>query len=331
MTPKAKKTLQIALPLLLGVGLFLLLYRRVDLEVVRQTLREEVNWWIIALTCLLGPLSALFRGLRWDLLVDRLKEEDHPTRLQSVLHVEGNYAVNMAVPRLGDIWRCSSMHRYSGIPFSRLFGTLVTERAVDLATTLFIILPGFALNAAYFTSFVRDNVRLSDRAEGLLSTPGTYIILALILLGIYLLWRLARRMKLRMKIREGWVNFLVGMRTILGMPRRDMLLFLLYSVAIWVAYFLAFYLTFAAFSFTAHLGMGAALLIFSLITITSVLPVQGNIGPWHFVVIQSLIFFGVTADAAASFALVVHTSQTLVMTLAGLIAILLLPLSRSKS
>ena len=73
-----------------------------------------------------------------------------------------------------------------------------------------------------------------------------------------------------------------------------------------------------------------ALVIFSLITISSILPVQGNIGPWHFVVIQSLIFFGVAADPAASFALIVHASQTATTTLVGLVAILLLPLLREN-
>ena len=333
MTGKLPKSLRIILPLLIGVLLIVLLYRKVDFDVVQETLREDVRWWVIVLSCLLGPLSVLFRGLRWDLQVAPLRAvRDGSTLTASVLHVQGSYAVNLVIPRLGDLWRCSSMQGYSGLPFSRLLGTMIAERAVDMITTLFLILPGLALNAAYFTAFLRHHVRIPSPTEGPAASPLTWLLLLLAAgLGVYLIGRVTRRLRLRHKLRKGWLNFLVGLRTILEMDRRARGLFLLYTVGIWSCYFFAFYLTFGAFSFTEQLGPGVALVIFSLITISSILPIQGNIGPWHFVVIQSLIFFGVAADPAASFALIVHTTQTATTTIFGLAAILLLPFLREKS
>lgn len=322
MTGQVRKSLQILLPLLLGVVLIVLLYRQVDFDVVRETLRGDVRWEIIALSCLLGPLSVLCRGLRWDLQVQPLQEESHRKRSTlplSLLHVQGSYAVNMAIPRLGDLWRCSSMASYSRIPFSQLLGTLIAERAIDMICTLFLIIPGLVLNAGYFTSFLEAHVVLPSGSTLLLLLAGG-------LLGMVLLWLLLRRTSLGRRLRDGWRDFLIGLQSIRAMSRRRVLLFLLYTIGIWVCYYYAFYLTFGAFSFTESLGPEAGLLIFSLITISSILPVQGNIGPWHFVVIQSLIFFGVAADPAASFALIVHTSQTLVTTIAGLLAIFVLPL-----
>lgn len=75
MTSKLHKSLRIILPLLLGGLLIVLLYRKVDFEVVRSTLTSDVRWEIIALTCLLGPISVLFRALRWDLQVEPLRRE----------------------------------------------------------------------------------------------------------------------------------------------------------------------------------------------------------------------------------------------------------------
>lgn len=330
MASKLHKSLRIILPLLLGGLLIVLLYRKVDFEVVRSTLTSDVRWEIIALTCLLGPISVLFRALRWDLQVEPLRRGGMGSTLAaSILHVQGSYAVNMAIPRLGDLWRCTSMQGYTGIPFSRLLGTMIAERAVDMLTTLFLILPGLALNATYFTTFLHDHVRRPSVGDGPAGSPLIWLLLLLaLLLGVYLLRRVIRRFQLRRKLQKGWLDFLAGLRTIAEMSRCSRWLFLLYTLGIWLCYFFAFYLTFQAFSFTEGLGAEVALVIFSLITISSILPVQGNIGPWHFVVIQSLIFFGVAADPAASFALIVHTTQTATTTLAGLLAILLLPLLR---
>lgn len=331
MTSKLHKSLRIILPLLLGGLLIVLLYRKVDFEVVRSTLASDVRWEVIALTCLLGPISVLFRALRWDLQVEPLRREGMSSTLAaSILHVQGSYAVNMAIPRLGDLWRCTSMQGYTGLPFSRLLGTMIAERAVDMITTLLLIIPGLALNATYFTTFLHDYVRRSS-ADGPAGSPRTWLLLTLaLLLVVFLLRWLIRRFQLRRKLQKGWLDFLAGLRTIGEMSRGARWLFLLYTLGIWLCYFFAFYLTFQAFSFTEGLGADVALVIFSLITISSILPVQGNIGPWHFVVIQSLIFFGVAADPAASFALIVHASQTATTTLVGLVAILLLPLLREN-
>lgn len=317
MTAKAKKILQLVLPLLLGLLLILLLYRRVDFDVVRRTLREDVDWGIIALSCLLGPLSVLCRSLRADLLVRHLSPARSSTLPATILHVQGSYAVNMVIPHTGSLWRCASLAKYAGVGFSRLLGAQVAERAVDLVCTLLMLLAGVIFYTSHFSSFVRENVHVGG--------DSLWILVALLLLVVLLLFILSRT-RLWDRMRKGWQQFLDGLRTVLRLDRRSLVLFLLYSVAIWVSYLMAFYVTFFAFSFTQGFGLGVALMIFLLISLTTVLPVQGNIGPWHFVVIHSLTGLGVSADSSASFALIVHASQNIVTALIGLLSILCLPL-----
>ena len=55
-------------------------------------------------------------------------------------------------------------------------------------------------------------------------------------------------------------------------------------------------------------------------------PVQGGIGPWHFMVISTLVCFGVNENDAAAFALVVHTIQTAWTALCGLFGVAALPI-----
>ncbi len=42
------------------------------------------------------------------------------------------YISNMAIPRSGEIARCSALKRYEKIPVSQSFGTVVIERIFDM-------------------------------------------------------------------------------------------------------------------------------------------------------------------------------------------------------
>ena len=101
--------------------------------------------------------------------------------------------------------------------------------------------------------------------------------------------------------------------------------FILYSFLIWIGYFLYFYVAFWAFPFTRGLGVGTALVAFALSSMSALVPVQAGMGAWHAAVIAVLVSSGVDANNAGGFALIVHSVQTLWITLVGLIGILILP------
>ena len=65
-------------------------------------------------------------------------------------------------------------------------------------------------------------------------------------------------------------------------------------------------------------------------SIAVAVPVQGGIGPWHFMVIATLVCFGVKETDAAAFALVVHTVQTIWLGLTGLVGVVALPIINRK-
>ena len=56
-----------------------------------------------------------------------------------------------------------------------------------------------------------------------------------------------------------------------------------------------------------------------------IVPVQAGMGAWHAAVILTFTTFGMAEQPAKDFAFIVHTAQTLWITLVGLIAILALP------
>ena len=109
------------------------------------------------------------------------------------------------------------------------------------------------------------------------------------------------------------------------------LLFIVYSIGIWVSYFLHFYLTFFCFDFTAGLGLLAALVAFVVGTFAVLVPTPNGAGSWHFAVKTVLVLYGVGQTDAALFVLIVHTLQTLLVALLGVWSSVALALRKSRT
>ncbi|MDO5035620.1 MAG: lysylphosphatidylglycerol synthase transmembrane domain-containing protein [Porphyromonas sp.] len=324
MNKTTKTILRIVLPLAFGAIILWLLYRNMDFAAVYETLRSDANYWIIFASCLFGTAGNTFRGLRWQLLNKALPNSQGVKMVNSILTTHGNYAVNMALPRLGEVWRCAAMGHYSSVGFSSLFGTLIVDRASDFVVVGVLLLISVLLNAGFFRDFFQGTTAGGGTLYQITASPKFYIGLMLIIVLIVVSIWVLRKSRLGEKLQQQVRLIRDGLRTVATLEQQG--LFYLYTLLIWLGYFLQFYLTFYAFSFTTQLGVGVGLLTFLMSSIAIAAPVQAGMGAWHFMVIYTLGIFGVQQTDAASFALIVHTLQTLWMTLVGLVAIALLPL-----
>ena len=120
--------------------------------------------------------------------------------------------------------------------------------------------------------------------------------------------------KVKMTLSGIWEGVL-SLRGVKNLP-----LYLFLSVGIWVMYFLHYYLTFFCFDFTAHLGIGCALVSFVVANFAVIVPTPNGAGPWHFAIKTMLILYGVADEQALWFVLIVHTIQTLLVIALGIYA-----------
>ena len=95
-------------------------------------------------------------------------------------------------------------------------------------------------------------------------------------------------------------------------------LFIIFTLGIWLSYFIHYYLTFFCFETTSHLGLMCALVTFIVGSIAVIVPTPNGAGPWHFAVKTMLILYGVSVNDALYFVLIVHTVQTLLVVLLGI-------------
>ena len=95
-------------------------------------------------------------------------------------------------------------------------------------------------------------------------------------------------------------------------------------------YFVMIYITFWSFQFTSHLGVLTGLTVFVMASFGMVAPSPGGIGTWHFMVIETLVIYGVERTPANAFAFAAHGTMTLLLVVIGLISLILLPVVNKK-
>jgi uncharacterized protein (TIRG00374 family) len=319
-------TIKVFLPFILGCLLLWFLYRNMNFEEIWQVVKRGVRYDVIFFSLLFGLAANVVRGCRWALLIQTLGERFKMKNL--IYAVLGNYAINFVLPRVGEVWRCGIITKYEKISFPRLLGTLVIDRVSDTVSVGLITLFIFIFNLSFFNTFFARNPQL------MVNFPEDYSLLwipfscLIVVAAIWFTFTRLRHVSLVQKAKGVLSNVWQGMKSIWLMEHKW--LFLLQTFMIWFFYFLYFYITFYAFGFTRDLGAVAGLIAFTMGSIGVAVPIQGGIGPWHFMVIASLMCFGVKETDAAAFALVVHTVQSIWTALCGLFGIVALPITNKS-
>lgn len=320
--------IKVFLPLTLGCLLLWFLYRNMDTTEIWEVIKRGVRYDIILFSLLFGLGANVVRGLRWGLLISSLGE--HYKTSNVINAVLGNYAVNLVLPRVGEVWRCGVISKYEHISFTKLLGTLFIDRVSDTIMVGLITLSIFAFNIDFFSNFFVGNPAILEGFKSMFNSIWIYVVVVIIGAIIWFIFTYMSNFTLIQKARAMLRNIWEGMKSIWKMKQKWK--FLLQTFMIWGGYFLYFYITFFAFNFTRYLGVSVGLIAFTMSSIGVVVPVQGGIGSWHFMVIATLVCFGVKETDAAAFALIVHTAQTVWTGLVGLVTIIALPLTnRSES
>ncbi len=322
----ANNIFKVALSLFLGGAILYWMYRGFDFKQVEQVLLHEMNWGWMLLSFPFGIAAQLFRGWRWKQTLEPLRER--PRTNVAVNSVFLSYALSLVVPRVGEFARCGVLKRWDGVSFPKALGTVVTERAIDSLLVLLITGTVFLLQIPVFLRFFdrtgtsMDSILHQFSFTGYLVT-GVCGIAVLILLHV-LLKKLSIYNKVKATLRGLWQG-VTSLRDVRNIP-----LFVMLTLGIWLSYFLHYYLTFRCFESTSHLGLMCGLVTFIVGSIAVVVPTPNGAGPWHFAVKTMLILYGVQANDALYFVLIVHSVQTLLVVLLGIYAWLALAFTKKK-
>ncbi len=301
------------LPLAISVALCYSLFGKIDMSSIVGELRGCDYWWLIV-ALVVAIFSHIFRAMRWRIQLDAL--DVRVPLLPLVWSIFGTYAVNLILPRLGELWRSGYIAKRQKASFTTVFGSMVADRLADTLTVLILLVLTFFVSSDAFTGFAEKYPESYRGILAMLHSPWLWAcaVAGLVVLGAIFMARTQNKFVL--KLREWIKNLWLGFAVVVTMPGKGR--WLLYTAAIWTCYFVQLYLAFFAFSFTEHLGLTAALVAFVLSSISMGIPSNGGLGPWHLAIIFALGLYGVDYTQAAAFSMIVWGSQNLQIVLLGL-------------
>jgi uncharacterized protein (TIRG00374 family) len=312
--------LKIFIPLVLGIAILYFLYAKTDFGELWTNILGA-NWYVLLFSLIFGLSGNLIRGLRWDLLIRPLGYQ--PRKSNLIYAILGNYAVNYALPRAGEIWRCGVVAKEEKIPLARLIGTLIVDRLFDMLMVALIFLLAISLNARLFYRSMHE----FDLPEWLVS-PLFYVICVISLALVVSVMFLLRKNYAVKKIICFFASLWKDLLQIRRMERK--MRFVAYTLGLWGSYFLYFFITFYAFDFTSGLGFTAGLFIFAVSSLSMGIPSNGGLGPWQAAVVFGMSAFRVDLIQAKAFATVVFAFQSIWTVLCGLFGIAMFSIKSEK-
>lgn len=318
--------------LFLGIGVFFLqkTLQDQDLHMVLGTLLNTKLEWI-ALVVVISVVGHIIRALRWQLII---KSSGHQVSITSIFHsLLFGYFINYLVPRLGEITRCMSLKKASNVPATKLFGTVLVERMIDV-TTLFVVLPTvFFMQYDRFSGLI--NKYVMPWVIGVVDKviANKWIALAAVVAIIVGFISLDKKMQQKEKEEGGmkWMDELwEGILTIKKIQNIPLLV--LYSLLIWGYYFATNYLCLFALDSSLQEKWSAALATGAFGSIGRSLPIAGGgMGAYHFIIAQVLLQFGVTGVFATSMAIIFHGVQMVFHIVVGAIGGIWLGIKKSPT
>lgn len=314
------------LPLVISVWLCYYLYSHIDVDVMAAE-ASRCNWWIIGLTLVVSIFSHVFRAMRWSIQL-RALSIDVPL-LPLVWSIFGTYAVNLVLPRLGEVWRTGYIAKRQNASFTTVFGSMVCDRLADTVTVFLLLVFTFFISSSAFVAFGEKYPQVYNGIITTLHNPWLWVGAAVCLAFVVWLFTSRSSNKLVLKVRSVVKGLWDGFAVVASMPGKGR--WLLLTAAIWGCYFFQLYLAFFAFDFTAHLGIVCALVTFVLTSISMGIPSNGGLGPWHMAAIFALGIYGVATDPAAAFAMIVWGSQNVLIVLLGLYTFISIALEKKRT
>lgn len=326
------KLMRYGIPLIISVGLCVVLFRDMDFAEMYRYVRSDCDFSLILLSMAIGFLCLVARALRWRI---QLRASGIDAPLAPILYsIIGTYAVNLVLPRLGELWRSEYVARREKAPFGTVFGSMVAERASDTLTVLTMTIAAFLLGGATLKSFIYGKIDQGSAMFRIFTSPWTYVAIAAAIAITILIMKRYGHSSFIDKARKLIRDLIGGFMSIFHMKGGGMWLF--WTACLWGGYFLQMWACFEAFGLTRGIvdssGLVVVYVCFVLGSISMGVPSNGGIGPYQIAVVFGLQCYmpEINEQHGYSFANVVLGAQTLLFIVGGLIAFLLIAIDNRR-
>lgn len=312
----------------LGLGIFLVwwsLHQIPDDEWDKfKEALAKAHYLLIIPVFLILATSHLLRALRWKTLMEPMGY--HPSLRNTFFAVMIGYLANLAVPRLGEVLKCTILAKYEKVPAEKIIGTIVAERVFDVLCLGLIFLLALILQFDVVTgSYQHVKSLRAPHPEAPMSTTKLVIILVIALaIAIYVIrlivtkkWRvlIANIKKIIAGIWEGLIT---------ARKLKHKWAFIIYSISIWALYIAGTWIGFHATDGTADLGFKEAVSCLAFASIGMIIT-PGGIGAYAFLLAKVLEQNDVTYAIGIANGTLQWFAQCIIVLVVGGFCLVLLP------
>ncbi|MCK5856587.1 MAG: flippase-like domain-containing protein [Bacteroidales bacterium] len=335
---KKKLTSFIKISIALGLGLIV-----IWLSVRNVTPEQEVsifnsfkiaNYWWVILSILIGISSHLMRAVRWKMLLEPMGYT--PSTWSTFLAVMVGYFTNLGIPRSGEVARCSVLYKEARIPVDKSFGTVIVERSIDMLIFFSLFFITITSQYSYLDNYVQKQIypKINEKFD-FIPTEHLFGNTALILFAITALVFFAFRKKIFAsnfwkKISKLFGGIWEGLISISKI--KQPLLFIAYSLGIWVFYYFMIYFCLLSLPETANLGLVVGLSVLVIGSI-GIMITPGGIGLYPVLVAETLFLYGITKESGTGIAIgwITWSAQTVMIIIVGAISLLIVSAHSKKN
>jgi uncharacterized membrane protein YbhN (UPF0104 family) len=324
------KLLKIGFFFLLGIALIWWSLHQIPAEEWTKftlALKDSKLWIVFPVFIILG-LSHFLRALRWRLIMEPLGYK--PSIGNTYLAVLIGYLANLAVPRLGEVLKCTLLAKYEKVPAEKIVGTIVAERAFDVISLGLVFLMALGLQ---FNVIEAGWNQLKSQTAAKNTLPQDqdwtlYILIGIVLIILALFFMLRKRLpKMIASVKQIITGIWEGVISATKLKQHN--LFFLYSFGIWFLYLLATYVGLHATPGTES-SFATAISCLAYASIGMILT-PGGIGAYAYFMAKVLELNGVDYTLGLANGTLQWFSQFLIVIVLGGLSLILLPLINKQA
>lgn len=292
----------------------------------------NANYWLAIPVIISLLLSHYSRAIRWKILMEPMGYK--PRVGNTYLAVLIGYMANLAVPRLGEVLKCTILARYEKVPADKLVGTIVAERAFDVLCLAIVIAITFFTQVDIIGGYLQLKLNEIVQSKADQFSTSRIILLVIILLvlvgaAIFVLRKFSHVGFIK-KIKTIMVGVWHGITSVRYLKNKGWFIF--HTIFIWSMYLMSVRLGFLAMQETSGYGLKESLSVLTTGSLAMIVPTPGgSMGVYPIFVSETLVLYGLKESLGLAFGWLMWGVQFFQMLISGFIGIILLPyLNKSR-